>query len=394
AAQDWDAIYFRAGSVNSLLRHAIVKYGGYSFCWVGCNEAGAIDIATSSVTIANSEISDNNGGIRISSASPTITASTFLNNVAWGISMNGSSPEIRESIFRGNSAHGIECFGSSRPLIEGNTFDGNGNWAIYMDASSSGARILGNAYANGKPYNGIAGGALTADATWTKDKTYVVTGQVIVPQGVTLRIEPGAVVKFTSDQNWINGIEVQGTLIADGNLPGGGFEPIYFTSVNDNSIGGATGNGSPAAQDWDAIYFRAGSVNSLLRHAIVKYGGYSFCWVGCNEAGAIDIATSSVSIANSEISDNNGGIRIVSASPLITASSFLNNVGWGIWMSGSSPEIRESIFRGNSGNGIECLGSSRPLIEGNTFDGNGNWAIYMDASSSGARILGNAYANG
>ena len=32
-------------------------------------------------------------------------------------------------------------------------------------------------------------------------------------------------------------------------------KPITFTSINDNSVGGTTGTGSPSADDWYGINF-------------------------------------------------------------------------------------------------------------------------------------------
>ncbi len=373
---DWNAIFFDPTSLNSVLSHAVVKYGGYSdqacessWDWV----EGAIDIYSSSVSIANSEINSNKTGIYVTAGtSPTISACNILNNTGQGILIDGASPRIQSSIFRQNTDNGIKCINTSLPIITGNTFDSNGNWAVLMDSTSSGASSSGNKYIGARPFSVITGGTLSANTTWTNGDPYVIAGQVIVPEGVTLTVEPGTVVKFQQASCGLQrpdlpGILVQGTIKAEGLTDA----PIIFTSVNDHSVGGATGSGTPNPGDWDAILFDPTSLNSVLSHAVVKYGGYSdqacessWDWV----EGAIDIYSSSVSIANSEINSNKTGIYVTAGtSPTISACNILNNTGQGILIHGASPIMQNSSFFSNDGYGIF---NSGPTVVNAT---NNNW---------------------
>jgi len=61
-------------------------------------------------------------------------------------------------------------------------------------------------------------GTITENTTWESNRHYVVTGDVEVPEGVTLTIEPGAVVRFSTDQSGggYSKLKVRGTLIAVG----------------------------------------------------------------------------------------------------------------------------------------------------------------------------------
>jgi parallel beta-helix repeat protein len=178
---------------------------------------------------------------------------------------------------------------------------------------------------------------------------------------------------------------VRGTLIADGNDSSATwFTPIVFTSINDHSVGGATGNGNPSSRNWDAIAFQATSANSLMRHVIVKYGGCNGCIGGPSDCigGALWIGTSSVTISNSEFSHNYEGIHIMGVSPKILNSSFLNNDVDGIWMTDfSSPEIKNNIFRSNTFSGISCNNSSLPIVENNTFEENMSFAVHNSTPS-------------
>ena len=94
----------------------------------------------------------------------------------------------------------------------------------------------------------LVSGTLSANAEWLSGMVYHVTSSVTVPSGVTLTIDPGAIVKFEAGC----GMTVQsgGQLIADGTVA----QPIVFTSIHDNSFGGDTdgsGNATPPAPgDW------------------------------------------------------------------------------------------------------------------------------------------------
>ncbi|RMG89866.1 MAG: right-handed parallel beta-helix repeat-containing protein, partial [Chloroflexi bacterium] len=63
--------------------------------------------------------------------------------------------------------------------------------------------------------NGIeyVGGIISSDTVWTGDKTYIVTSNILVNQGVTLTIQPGAVISY--ENNYY--IRAKGILKAIGN---------------------------------------------------------------------------------------------------------------------------------------------------------------------------------
>jgi hypothetical protein len=111
-------------------------------------------------------------------------------------------------------------------------------------------------------------GTLSANTTWTLAQSpIVVTGDVIVPVGVTLTIQAGVVVRF--EQNLQLG--VSGTLIARGTAQ----SKIRFTSTQAQVTAGF----------WGDIYFTATSTpavvdsngnwisGSVLEHVIVEGGG-------------------------------------------------------------------------------------------------------------------------
>ncbi|WP_051141391.1 PKD domain-containing protein [Salisaeta longa] len=78
---------------------------------------------------------------------------------------------------------------------------------------------------------------ITANTTWTADKTYILNGLIFVNPGVTLTIEPGTVIKGRS-QNQITTNDGASALIIrrDGNIEAAGTadSPIIFTSTADD----------------------------------------------------------------------------------------------------------------------------------------------------------------
>ena len=73
-------------------------------------------------------------------------------------------------------------------------------------------------------------GALTANETWTANNIYVLNGKVYVPDGITLTIEPGTIIKGAEGQESLaSALIVQrgGILMAEGTAA----NPIIFTKI-------------------------------------------------------------------------------------------------------------------------------------------------------------------
>ena len=80
----------------------------------------------------------------------------------------------------------------------------------------------------------IEGGRLTANTTWDNSKTHVVRNWVTVPNGVTLTIGQGAVVKFCE----VAGIKV----LSGGKVQTNGADgaDVFFASIGNDTYGGAS----------------------------------------------------------------------------------------------------------------------------------------------------------
>jgi|GEM_PF-1865978 len=152
-----------------------------------------------------------------------------------------------------------------------------------------------NQYVSSRYIKTTHSGTLANDETWPSTYVHHVTGDVTVPNGVTLTIEPGAIIKFDRYKGIL--VSSGGSLIAEGEVA----QPIHFTSVRDDSLGGDTnldGNStSPAAGDWRWLYVDGGRL--VLRHAHLSYGGGSSSGNWDNTGMIRTAGQASVTISNS-----------------------------------------------------------------------------------------------
>ena len=94
---------------------------------------------------------------------------------------------------------------------------------------------------------------------------YLVLGDIIVPMGQTVIIEPGTVLLFAS----FTGLKVQGTLLARGE----GDRPIVFTSVNDQAHNPQS-TLKAAPYDWNGIQITEDGIGSHLAFCAIRYSVY------------------------------------------------------------------------------------------------------------------------
>ena len=130
---------------------------------------------------------------------------------------------------------------------------------------------------------------IIVDTTWTKVESPYIVGQVYIGAGVTLTIEAGVEVKFTSG-GWLSAWpNAPSTLIAAGTED----EPVIFTSAA----------AQPAAGDWAYLFFYS-ETTANLSHCVVEYAGLGGSHV-------VEVQSSNVAVSDCIIRDNSGpGIRL------------------------------------------------------------------------------------
>ncbi len=165
-------------------------------------------------------------------------------------------------------------------------------------------------------------GAIAKSETWLGTFLHQITGDIVVPNGVTLTIEAGAVVKF--GQGLGLSVESGGQLVARGGVA----LPITFTSLRDDAASGDTNadgdKTQPAAGDWHWILLNGGKAD--FDHCQLRYGGgpAEGGWGPSGGPGKASIKTSgsaSLTFANSAMTDSfydgilswGGPVRVVNS---------------------------------------------------------------------------------
>lgn len=214
-------------------------------------------------------------------------------------------------------------------------------------------------------------GTLAADTTWSAvNGPYRVTGNLVVPVGVTLTIEPGTSVYFESGAR----LSVQGRLVAEGTDNAW----VRFTRTP-----GTTGT-------WDGIQFSNSNADNRIRYAVLEYGQPA------NNDGMVGLTNSRLTIENS-IFDRaeRRRIRSVDSSLVVRNSTFTD-----VLAAGAAPTT--------DGFGEHIWGSSIPAggawtIENNAFGitKGANDSIDFDSNANTAanglpmaQIIGNTFRGG
>lgn len=175
---------------------------------------------------------------------------------------------------------------------------------------------------------------------------YTISGNVEIVGGVTLNIEPGAVLKF--DTSTSSSLIVNGILNADGTPEAG---QIMMTSLSDDYFGDTNANGTstvPVAGDWGGIVVNSGGVANLS-NTIVRYGG-SMGTYGSqvyNNGGTLELIDSRVvygtingvrndsgaaNIEGTELAYNTNGLYINGGTVTATTDNVIHdNISYGVF---------------------------------------------------------------
>jgi parallel beta-helix repeat protein len=200
--------------------------------------------------------------------------------------------------------------------------------------------------------------------TWTGPDTVYVTGEIRVPPGSTLVIDPGVTVNFQGHYKFF--VDSSATLRALGTES----DSIYFTT-DDPDTG------------WHGIRFYKADSSSQISYCRLVHGKAT----GEEEdakGGAVFCYRSDITIGSNTITGNSavltgGGIFCLNSRPAIIANTIGTNsagtAGGGICCQNSNPTISHNTITENSavelarGGGIFCWNSS-PFISHNTITGN------------------------
>jgi hypothetical protein len=122
---------------------------------------------------------------------------------------------------------------------------------------------------------------------------------------------------------------VEGTLDAMGTAS----DPVTFTSVNDNSVGGTTGSGSPAVGDWTGIW-NNGQVD--MTYTSMEYAEIA---IGNNSPST----PGSINAENSTFAFDGIGVGGVAEGTVVLTNNTLSSMtGYGFEVNAPSPTIEDN----------------------------------------------------
>ena len=163
---------------------------------------------------------------------------------AFSVTHSSISDSLQEGLF-------VRFGSTDTPTISDDTVDDSGGPAMAIEGTNLSASTLSGNSGAGNHGGMFIGGAITASGTISESGLDPTIGAQYVTSELT--VAPGATLKIPAGQTWKGDdhgqLLVEGTIEAEGTAS----EPVTFTSINDNSVGGATGSGSPAPGDWEGI---------------------------------------------------------------------------------------------------------------------------------------------
>lgn len=332
----WGGIRLAAGSGPHRIAHAVLNGGGG-------RRSAMLEIETSDVLVDHVEFSDSAGsGVDVKGdASPTIRSSAF----------------VRATAQDAQPSAALRLMGSGAPLISGNRFESNDQFALFANPSGR-PRMVANRFAFNSNDGGITYGTVTGEgrlpSLGARRVTWLVRGAgIAVAPSATLTIDPAVTMRFGGGI----GIKVDGTL----RVLGEAGREVQFTSE------------SPAFRlpgQWTEIKFNASSTDydpatgagSRVEHAILEYGGFNY----------------------------DGALSILESSPRIMATTIRHSGNRGMTVSGAGarPQLIGLTIEQNTtseqGIGLMIRASAAPEVSFGTFQN--NWAGIHTERDAAPRI--------
>jgi len=405
-AGDWKRVsIYSTGTAN--LAHTVLRYGSTALRLVGSSQAtldhttisqsnaGAINLCSDSdqtvlLTLNDSILEDNQDTAIVAGgwcghAEMNISSSTIRNNGGSAVIISTeNTTSIHDSTISGNAGYGVYSDRPNRLDLTNNTFTNNTSYAVYLSCYSGSFGPISANSGSGNGYNGIAiAGSLGQDTTLGTNPGFpyiVPSSDLTVNEGVTLTLPAGQIVKMMP----ASFLWVEGTLLSQGTVS----NPVYFTSVKDDSIGGDTNNDgaatSPTPGDWQRL-FVFGTAN--LHHTLLRYGGSDSATMLylCARSGT----TAHLSLVDSTVEDSASyGIhadwRECTGNHEINISSSVirYNGSSGIYICNpNSTSIHDSDIYENDGYGVYNCQANAMNLTNNTFTNNTSYAVYLSSDS-------------
>ena len=245
------------------------------------------------------------------------------------------------------------------------------NWATNNLITFNGKDYLANNWINGTPKNTNSVSLSETELTNLRfnefstltltllGQPYYSNGQVTIPSGNTLIMEPGVTVKL---KGGAAKLEVSGTLSAVGTSA----NQIVFTTYK-----------PPGASNiWCGIHFTSTSQDSNLQYVTVEKASSMTSGCGTTTHYAIFVENSDITLGNSTVSGGDSQRKLYlknsnSVIDALTASGVLGDTNLTIiYIDGGSPTIKNSTLSTSAVGIWNTNSSGAPTISDNTFTNN------------------------
>ncbi len=216
---------------------------------------------------------------------------------------------------------------------------------------------------------GILSGTLVTNATLpvrdvigVPNITYLLLGNITVPQTLSLTIAPSVVIK---SYYYTHRIIVKGLFTADADAT----SKIVFTSAKDDTRGNPLDTNKdgtqtvPAVNDWSGIVFESTSnTASIMDFNIIKYASLHSTYYNTRYIydGAITLENASPTISNCEIKDVEFGIyAFQSSNPILTNTQITNASKTPVALSVSAnPTFGGNVFTNSTWTALGIIGEN------------------------------------
>jgi len=215
-------------------------------------------------------------------------------------------------------------------------------------------------------YQYIPGHELLHDETWSGN--LILKGDITIPYGITLTIQPGTIIKVVpADLDWDGGFSPgQVDIYSSGNIIANGTaDNIIVITVNSNH---------PAMNDWWGIGFVSGSVN--LNYCCIAYADY----------GLFVFSSSSTPVVeNCMFAYGTSGIVDFGPDETLSHNTFINlNFGYDRFQESKTANLSYCVFENNALTDISTVDSYNEVtIDYSNFINNDWYNLYTSGENSG-----------